>query len=477
MPNYTPHRYQQEAVDYLLDRIICIGHKGGGIFADPGLGKTLMTLMFLWELQAMMRMRVLIVCPLRCCYSVWPAEVKKFGFPYSVGICHGTKQQRLKVLRGGHDITVINPEGLRWLANERHGFNVLIVDESTLFKNWSAKRTRALRQMLKQFEVRLILTGTPTPRSLNDIFAQHFFIDDGEALGTSITAFRTRFCQMGGHRGQKFEFNGAKADELNRLIKDSVVRLDMHDHLDLPPIVYNNIWVQLPPAVRRAYEVLEKEFFFELKSQTVDTTSIGQRYSMLKCIANGGVYTRDEFNKRVSTHVHDAKLEALQDLKNELHDKPMLVPYQFQHDREIILKHHPNAEVVGGGVRAKDAPAIFDRWNRGEIETLLLQPKSVSHGVNLQAGGNHIAWFGLTDELELYQQLNARLYRQGVQGTVVVNRILAEGTVDEAILERTEEKGRVQKSLLDSLRDYSKKQMRNRPACTASQVLSKTANN
>lgn len=465
MGTYQPKPYQRLAHDFIVARHTDrnLAPRGAGLLLDPGLGKTSITLWAYQTLRELGEVRQgLIVAPLRVCRSVWPAEAEKWGFDVRVSPLLGTPAQRRRALAADADLYVINPEGLKWLAEQNLDaagsprFDLLCLDESTKFKTWSTKRHKTLRKLLPRFSHRLILTGTPSPNGLGDLFAQVYVLDNGEALGKSQNYFNVRYMTKGGFKGRVWSFDADKESDLYDAMGPMVLRMSAEEHLDMPQKVNHEIRVDLPPAIRKEYKRLERELFMELSGgQELTASSAGAMYVMCRGVANGGVY--DE-NKN-PLHVHDTKVEALADLVEELGGKSLLVAYSFKHDLERIKSHRlfKNAPVICGGVSAEATDAIIAAWNRKETQALLVQPQAMSHGLNLQAGGSDVCWFGLTDQLEVYQQFNARLYRQGQEHWQVrIHHILANDTVDEAIYERIQKKADVQTSLLEALDRYGK---------------------
>lgn len=460
MTLYTPKPYQRQAHRFVVNRLTQKGlrPRGAGLLLDPGLGKTSITLWAYETLRDFGEVRkALIVAPLRVCRSVWPAEAEKWGFDVKVSCVLGTAAQRRRALAEQADIYTINPEGLSWLSNHPEmleGFDLLVLDESTKFKNWGTKRHRLLRKLLDKFSHRMILTGTPSPNGLGDLFAQVYALDDGAVLGKSQNYFRSRYMKKGGFKGRVWSFDEGQTENLQAAIGPMVLRLDAKDHLDMPRLVDHKIYVDLPGEIEREYKRLERELFMRLDSgEELTASSAGAMYVMCRGVANGGAYDAD----KAPVHVHDTKVEALADLLEELNGKSLLVAYAFKHDLERIRANRVfrSAPVVCGGVSSEETEAIIAKWNAKQSPVLLVQPQAMSHGLNLQAGGHDVAWFGLTDQLEVYQQFNARLYRQGqASDQVRIHHILARGTVDEAIYARLHEKAGVQQTLLDALRDY-----------------------
>ena len=326
---------------------------------------------------------------------------------------------------------------------------MLVVDESTKFKSASAKCFKALKAMLPQFDRRVILTGTPSPNGLQDLWSQIFLLDEGERLGKRITHYRERFFYRGGFRGYEWVAHRTSQKEIESRIADIVLRLDAADYLQMPELITNDIEVELPADVKKAYRQLERELLFALGDTEMQTTSAGAKYLACRQIANGGIYDED----KVAQHVHAAKVDALDSIYSELQGKPLLVAYQFNHDLQR-LRSWNRAPAICGETAPAEADKIIRDWNAGRLPLLYVQPQAMSHGLNMQGAGNDIVWFGLTDNLETYLQTNARIYRQGVKANVRVHRLLCKGTVDMLMRKRIDNKEESQKSLLDSLRDY-----------------------
>ena len=444
---FNPHPYQQRGIKFLL------ANPRAGLFFDPGLGKTATTLAAINGLKrAGFVNKVLVVAPLRVIYSVWPAQValwQQFS-GLSVSIVHGNQSARTEALRAPADIYLINPEGLQWLSEQKTpDWQMLVVDESTKFKSASAKCFKALKTLLPQFERRVILTGTPSPNGLEDLWAQIYILDEGERLGKRITHYRERFFYRGGYRNYEWIANRNSQSEIEQRIADIVLRLDAADYLQMPELIVNDIELDLPADVRKAYRLLERELLFAIRDTEKQTTSAGAKYLLCRQVANGGIY--DEHN--VAHHVHSAKLEALESIYEELQGKPLLVVYQFNHDLQR-LRAWQRAPAICGETSPADANKIIAAWNAGTLPLLYVQPQAMSHGLNMQGAGNDIVWFGLTDNLETYLQTNARIYRQGVKNNVRVHRLICKGTVDTLMRRRIDNKEESQQSLLDSLRDY-----------------------
>lgn len=452
---FQPHNYQRSALQWLVNRTLVEGHNGAGFFLDPGLGKTSITLCWLKLLRELgLAKRVLIVAPLRVVYSVWPNECEKWGQFRStrISIIHGSELTRKHAINRDADLYLINPEGVPWLKENfpANYFQALVLDESTKFKSWSSQRTKSLRKLIPHFQYRLILTGTPSPNSLSDLFSQLYVVDRGESLGTTVSQFRNRYFYRGGYKGYRWIAYDGSSKAVQKLIAPLCLRLNAKDHIDLPELLTNDIWVDLPEEWQEKYKIFEREMFIELDKNGLTASNAGSKYMSCRQIANGGLY--DE-NKQ-SVHLHNAKVEAVIDLIDELQGKPVLIAFQFRHDLERLRKYI-DIPSIDGTTKARQAADLIDGWNASKLSALAVQPKSLSHGVNMQSGsGRDIIWVGLTDSLEDYLQFIARIYRQGVSGQVRVHRILARRTVDEAMRIRIESKDAAQSALLDSLEQY-----------------------
>jgi SNF2 family DNA or RNA helicase len=452
---YRPHSYQMDACRFILSR------PSAGLFLDPGLGKTSTTLMALSGLKRCgLPYRALIIAPLRVIYSVWPEEIKKWPcFNHlSYSIIHGDAPKRREALGRNADVYLTNPENVQWLFGQKDlpAWDVLVIDESTKFKNRDSKRFKVLRHFLGKFKRRIILTGTPSPNSLLELWGQIFLLDLGERLGPYTYYRDTNFLPVDWNQYQ-WKIKTEHDKYIGKKISDITLRLDAKDLLDLPPLIENDIKVSLPPAAKAAYDRLDDDLhaeiaFLEDRGDKVDLTasSAGVKYGMLRQLASGGVYT--ESGGVDGSTAHEAKIEALADLIEELGGKPLLVCYHYRHELKRLLKKWPKTACLNGEIGPKTSEKLVKDWNSGRVPLLFAQPMSMGHGLNLQGGGTDLCWFTLADSLEIYQQANARLYRQGQTGTVKIHRILAEGTVDTIVAKRLSDRDLQQKSLLELIK-------------------------
>ena len=445
MSSFEPHDYQQDGINWILS------HQGAGLFLPPGLGKTSITLSAIDVLkQANEIDRVLIIAPLRVCYMVWRQEVDKWDFPFTIGLLHGKDKDT--VVRQKHDIYLINPEGINWLVHShmqlfsKYKF-MLVCDESTLFKNHSSLRFKMLNHILPMFKRKLILTGTPAPNGLLQLWPQIFILDGGKRLGKNISAFRRQWFIPNYDKFGYIMRDGAD-DQIYTAINDIVMHKST-DELELPEKLYNTILVQLPTTALKLYKEIKNDFISQIEDETLITAmNAASQASKLKQIANGMLYNDD----KEGVNIHDEKLSAIEELVDSLGGRPLLVVYEFNHDLHKLQSTFKNAPRIGGGVTGKELESIVERWNKGQLPVLLIQPKAGGHGLNMQDGGCHdIVWYSITFDLELYEQVNARVHRQGVKNTVTIHHIVAESTVDKKIMRVLEGKAKLQDALLDSL--------------------------
>jgi SNF2 family DNA or RNA helicase len=440
-----PHNYQKDAIKFLLE------NRFGGIFADPGLGKTVIVLSYVQVLKHIYpKATFLVVAPLRVIYSVWPQENEKWNFNLDICNLHSDEYRKA-------DIYLINPESLKKVIRRRY-FG-LIIDESTKFKNPKAKRFKLLKRYIPYFKSRVILTGTPIPKSYIDLFSQIFIIDDGKALGRFSTHYtHDYFYQVPYKKFKLLPFENSEK-MIRKKISPLIMRIDANSYLDLPDLVTTDIQVDLPKDIQAVYKEVEDDLFTQIEEENVVLVSAASGYNACRQIANGGLYEQIDpdfpipSNRKVFD-LHDAKTNAIEDLVDELHGKPVLIAYHYKHDLQRLKRAFPDASVISGNVSVKRATRIIDNWNAGKIDILIGHPAAMGHGLNLQDGGNVVIWYSLTDNLENYIQFNRRIYRQGIRGTVFIYRIVANNTVDKALITLLESKDKKQNALLDALKEY-----------------------
>jgi SNF2 family DNA or RNA helicase len=453
---YQPHPYQKEAIKFLVSRACA------GLFLDPGLGKTSVTFASFKLLRRHGIDSMLVIAPLRPAHSVWPKEAEKWDAfnDLKVNVLHGPKKEER--LREPADVYVVNPEGLPWLTRAIAGarpfpFDMLVVDESTRFKHTTTQRFKLIRPFIPKFKRRVILTGTPAPNGLQDLFGQIYILDEGNALGRYITHYRMLYFDNPDGQGWLWVPRAGAQEKIQQKLKPLVLRMDARDLLDLPPLVFNKVEVELPPLARKQYDQMEAMMLTQLQDGLVIAANAAAATMKCRQIANGGIYHEDG---QKFTHIHEAKVDAVEEIVEELQGKPALVAYEFKHDLDRLLKRFPGTPWIGGGVAASRFREIEQRWNAGQLPLLFAQPQSVAHGLNLQGTAATVVMMAQLWDLEVRDQFIRRVWRQGQTERVVVHDIIATDTVDEAIAKGVAAKDRVQQNLLSALKDYSRARRR-----------------
>ena len=433
---YNAHDYQKFASDFILSHPACC------LMLDMGLGKTVITLTALWDLllDQFEVGRVLIIAPKRVAATTWPQEIGKWehlkGITYAVVM--GSEKERRAALMKPALVYIINRENVAWLVeNGYFHFDMVIVDELSSFKSYQSKRFKALRKVRGQVKRIVGLTGTPG--NLMDLWAEIGLIDKGERLGRFITRYREAFF-VPDKRNQMMIFSyrpkeGAEEEIYDR-ISDICVSMKAKDYLQMPDLVVSDVEVKMSESERMKYEQLKSDLVLPMDDGDIDAASAVGLSNKLLQMANGACY--DE-NGKVRI-IHDRKLDALEDLIEAANGKPVLIAYWFKHDRDRLIERF--------GAEAIDKAEDIEKWNRGEIPVAIIHPASAGHGLNLQSGGNHLVWFGLTWSLELYQQCCARLYRQGQKQVVTIQHIVTKGTIDEDVLKALQKKDCTQEAIM-----------------------------
>lgn len=439
---YKPHEYQSFATNFVLEHPAC------GLILDMGLGKSVITLTALWSLllDSFDVGKVLVVAPKRVAENTWPAELKKWehldGLTWSLVL--GSEKDRRAALQRRAKIYIINRENVTWLVdNYRWDFDTLVIDELSSFKSSKAQRFRALKRVRPRISRVIGLTGTPQPNGLLDLWPQMYLLDMGQRLGRFVGGYRERFF-LPDKRNREVIYSykpkeGAE-EKIYELISDICISMKAADYLDMPELVASRVEVQMNAKEQKLYEGFERDMVLHLKDGDLDAVNAAALSGKLVQMANGAVYGE---NRKVH-HIHDRKLDALEDIIEAANGKPLLVAYWYKHDLERIRQRFE--------VRTIDTPKDIADWNEGKIPVALIHPASAGHGLNLQDGGSTIVWFGLTWSLELYQQLNARLWRQGQKHTVVIQHIVAAGTHDEDIMNALEKKDMSQTALIAAVK-------------------------
>lgn len=442
---FIPHDYQRYAAEFIIT------HPISALLLDMGLGKTSITLTAINDLlfDSFEIHKVLVVAPLRVARDTWSAEIEKWehlkNLQYSVVV--GPAQERLKALCTPADIYIINRENIQWLVEESgltFDFDMAVIDELSSFKNHQSKRFKAFMKVRPKLKRIVGLTGTPASNGLMDLFAEFKLLDMGERLGRLIGQYRNAYFQPDKRNGMVVYSYKPLPDAEQRIydkISDITISMKATDHLKMPELISAEYMIQLSENEKEKYDRLKKDLIFSTEDNEVTAANAASLSNKLSQMANGAVYSDDG----ETVHIHDRKLDALEDIIESMNGKPLLVAYWFKHDLERIRKRFEIREI-------KSSEDISD-WNSGKIPVALIHPASAGHGLNLQSGGSTLVWFGLTWSLELYQQTNARLWRQGqTADTVVIQHIIAKCTIDEQIMKALKTKNTTQAALITAVK-------------------------
>lgn len=447
---FKPHDYQKYAIEFIES------HPIAAVILQMGLGKTVCTLTAIEHLMydTFEVSKVLIVAPLRVAKVTWSDEIDKWDhlshLTYSVAV--GSEKERLSALKKKADLYMINRENLQWLI-EKSGlpfdYDMVVLDELSSFKSWQSKRFRAFMKVRPKVQRVVGLTGTPSSNGLMDLFAEFKCLDMGERLGRFITQYRNAFFipdRMNGQVVYSYKPRPFAEEEIYRRIGDITISMKALDHLKMPELIENRYPVYMDDGEKQQYESMKKDLILPyLENEAITAANAAALSGKLCQMANGAVYS-DEGSV---VHIHDRKLDALEDII-EAAQGPILLCYWFKHDLERITKKLDELKVEYARISSDGSIRM---WNEGKFQVGLIHPASAGHGLNLQAGGNHIVWFGLTWSLELLEQSNARLWRQGQKAeTVVVQYLVTAGTIDERILDAVSKKEKDQNALIDAVK-------------------------
>lgn len=441
---YKPHEYQSYATEFILS------HPISAVFLEMGLGKSVITLSAIFDLclDSFLVCKVLVIAPLRVARDTWPAEINKWdhlkGLSYSVAV--GTEKERIDALKKPSTLYIINRENVDWLVHKSgipFHFDMVVIDELSSFKSYGAKRFKSLLKVRPSVKRIVGLTGTPSSNGLMDLWAEFRILDLGQRLGRYISHYRNTYFKPDKRNAQIiFSYKplpGAE-EEIYKQISDITISMKSTDYLKMPEYVSNEVFVTLSDKEWKVYSEFKEEMVANLGVEEIDAVNAAVLSGKLLQMANGAVY--DSENK---AHViHDKKLDALEDLIEGANGKPVLVAYWYKHDLERIKDRFP--------VRQIQSPKDIEDWNNSKIPIAVIHPASAGHGLNLQSGGSNLIWFGLTWSLELYQQTNARLYRQGQTDTVIVHHIITKNTIDEDVMLALTKKEKTQDALIDAVK-------------------------
>ncbi|HIF3981166.1 TPA: SNF2-related protein [Listeria monocytogenes] len=441
---YRPHEYQSYATEFILP------HPISAVFLEMGLGKSVITLSAIFDLclDSFLVCKVLVIAPLRVARDTWPAEINKWdhlkGLSYSVAV--GTEKERIDALKKQSTLYIINRENVDWLVHKSgipFHFDMVVIDELSSFKSYGAKRFKSLLKVRPSVKRIVGLTGTPSSNGVMDLWAEFRILDLGQRLGRYISHYRNTYFKPDKRNAQIiFSYKplpGAE-EEIYKQISDITISMKSTDYLKMPEYISNEVFVTLSDKEWKVYSDFKEDMVANLGDEEIDAVNAAVLSGKLLQMANGAVY--DSENK---AHViHDKKLDALEDLIEGANGKPVLVAYWYKHDLERIKERFP--------VRQIQSSKDIEDWNNSEIPIAVIHPASAGHGLNLQSGGSTLIWFGLTWSLELYQQTNARLYRQGQKDTVIVHHIITKNTIDEDVLLALTKKEKTQDALIDAVK-------------------------
>lgn len=440
---YKPHEYQAFSTDFILE------HTSAGLFLEPGLGKTIITLTAIWLLiyDYFDATKVLVIAPLRVARDTWSRECEKWAHLNGLTISKvlGSEKERKMALFKKADIYIINRENVEWLIKTKEwDFDMVIIDELSSFKSPSAKRFRALKKVRHKIKRIVGLTGTPAPNGLLDIWSQIYLLDGGERLGRTFTGYRSLYFHpqkyINGGIPTDYTLNDDAEEKIYSKISDICISMKALEYLKMPECIFNKVEIELSEKEMKMYRQLERDLILPFEDSDVDAANAAVLTNKLLQMASGAVY--DEFSD--VKYIHDKKLEALEDLIEAANGKPVLVYYGFKHEKDRIKEKFNVGEI--------NTSEDIANWNAGKIQVALCHPASTGHGLNLQDGGCTIIWFSLTWSLELYQQANARLWRQGQKQTVVIHHIIAKDTIDERAIKALEDKDISQKALIEAVK-------------------------
>jgi SNF2 domain protein len=441
---YVAHNYQNYAKDFIL------AHKVSALFLDCGLGKTITTLTAINELMydSFEISKVLIIAPLRVAQSTWKEEIEKWDhlnlLRYSIAV--GDEKERIRALKQNSDIYIINRENVDWLVTKSEidfNFDMLIIDELSSFKSHTSKRFKSLLKIRPYFERVVGLTGTPSSNGLMDLWAEFRVLDLGERLGRYITHYRNEYFLPDKRNGAvifSYKPQPNAEERIYRRLSDMTISMKSTEYLKMPELILNELEINLDEEDQTKYKKFKKEMVMTIQEKEIDAINAASLSNKLIQLANGSIYDED----KKFYEVHNKKLDKLEEIIESANGKPVLVSYWFKADKERIEKRFKVREI-------KTADDI-KQWNKGMIDLALIHPASAGHGLNLQSGGSTLLWFSLTWSLELYQQTNARLYRQGQKNTVVIHHLITKNTIDEDIMKSLKRKDKTQEALMKAVK-------------------------
>jgi SNF2 family DNA or RNA helicase len=446
---YNPHDYQKYSIDFIENNPI------SALLLECGLGKTSITLTAINDLMfdSFDVSKVLVICPIRVA-NTWVQECKKWEHlnDLRISVAVGSEMERLKALRAKADIYVINRENVQWLIESSgipFNYQMVVIDEMSSFKNGKSKRCKALLQVRSKIDRIVGLTATPTSNGLMDLWSQYRILDGGKRLGRFITEYRNRYFMPDKRNGviiYSYKLLPFAEEAIYEKISDITISMKAKDHLKMPELISSEYKVYMNDTEKAQYELLKHDLVVNLDEDDITAVNAAVLSNKLCQMANGAIYT----DKKIIQNIHDRKLDALEDIVEQMNGKNFLLVYWFKHDLERIVKR---LDEIGTSCSKIDTPESIEEWNKGKIQVGLIHPASAGHGINLQQGGSTIVFFSLTWSLELYEQVIGRIYRQGqISDTVVVQHIITDGTIDEDILRALKDKDETQASLIKAVK-------------------------
>lgn len=446
---YNPHDYQKYSIDFIENNPI------SALLLSCGLGKTSITLTAINDLMfdSFDVSKVLVICPIRVA-NTWVQECKKWEHlnDLRISVAVGSEMERLRALRAKADIYVINRENVQWLIESSgipFNYQMVVIDEMSSFKNGKSKRCKALLQVRSKIDRIVGLTATPTSNGLMDLWSQYRILDGGKRLGRFITEYRNRYFMPDKRNGviiYSYKLLPFAEEAIYEKISDITISMKAKDHLKMPELISSEYKVYMNDTEKTQYELLKHDLVVNLDEDDITAVNAAVLSNKLCQMANGAIYT----DKKIIQNIHDRKLDALDDIVEQMNGKNFLLVYWFKHDLERIVKR---LNEIGTSYSKIDTPESIEEWNKGKIQVGLIHPASAGHGINLQQGGSTIVFFSLTWSLELYEQVIGRIYRQGqISDTVVVQHIITDGTIDEDILRALKDKDETQSSLIKAVK-------------------------
>lgn len=446
---YNPHDYQKYSIDFIENNPI------SALLLSCGLGKTSITLTAINDLMfdSFDVSKVLVICPIRVA-NTWVQECKKWEHlnDIRISVAVGSEMERLRALRAKADIYVINRENVQWLIESSgipFNYQMVVIDEMSSFKNGKSKRCKALLQVRSKIDRIVGLTATPTSNGLMDLWSQYRILDGGKRLGRFITEYRNRYFMPDKRNGviiYSYKLLPFAEEAIYEKISDITISMKAKDHLKMPELISSEYKVYMNDTEKAQYELLKHDLVVNLDEDDITAVNAAVLSNKLCQMANGAIYT----DKKIIQNIHDRKLDALEDIVEQMNGKNFLLVYWFKHDLERIVKR---LDEIGTSYSKIDTPESIEGWNKGKIQVGLIHPASAGHGINLQQGGSTIVFFSLTWSLELYEQVIGRIYRQGqISDTVVVQHIITDGTIDEDILRALKDKDETQSSLIKAVK-------------------------